>query len=395
MIETCSNKFCMFLRIFMLIFFSLALAASGKETKSSVPPTLNDVQNKLIAKGALLVDASTGKILFEKNADTTFIPASTVKLMTALLVYEQTKLKGNMIISRGDVRVEPSHIPLRIGEKVSVFDLVHTLLIGSDNDSAMALARKVGGSVPRFVDIMNLRAQQLGCKSTKFINPHGLPDKNRQCTTPRDLYLIFQKVISIPELRRIMQIKNYTLRTRVGVQNVRNHNKLLGKYSGMGPAKTGWTYASRHTYAASATRHGKELHLILLNSSNKWDDARLLFDYGFSALAVPFDAQDVQLVDASSNPQDHLDDEEEDMKNVANTTEEKRSEPEAKNDVAIAKFTPKPQNNTISYKIRKGDSFAVIARRNGCKTEDIQSLNPKVNSRSLRPGQIIFLPAKQ
>src|SRR3989339_329689 len=110
MIETCSNKFCMFLRIFMLIFFSLALAASGKETKSSVPPTLNDVQNKLIAKGALLVDASTGKILFEKNADTTFIPASTVKLMTALLVYEQTKLKGNMIISRGDVRVEPSHI---------------------------------------------------------------------------------------------------------------------------------------------------------------------------------------------------------------------------------------------------------------------------------------------
>ena len=245
---------------------------------------LDKLKEEIKAQAVILEDAATGEILFQKKTRTPYPPASTVKLMTGLLVYEHTGLKGDIIISKKDTWVEPSHVPLRPGEKVSVSDMVHTLLIGSDNDSAMALARHVAGSVPKFVRLMNLRAKQLGCTNTTFANPHGLPVKGRHVITAHDLMLVFKKTLEIPKFRKIMSTKYFQLRTRVGSQRVKNHNKLLGKYEGMGPAKTGWTYASKHTYAASATRDGRELLLVLLKSPNKWKDARALFDYGFDHL---------------------------------------------------------------------------------------------------------------
>jgi D-alanyl-D-alanine carboxypeptidase len=259
------------------------LLAAGFSTAGSLraAATLGELKQGVNARAVLLQDAETGEVVYARNETAAYPPASTVKLLTALLVWEKTKLQGNLTVAKSDTYVEPSHIPLIPGEVVSVRDLAMSLLIGSDNDSAAALARHAGGSVPEFAKLMNQRARMLGCTNSNFINPHGLPVKG-QYTTARDLMRIFNAVLAVPELREICQMKGFTLKTRAGSQWVKNHNKLLGQMAGMGPAKTGWTYSSRHTYAASIFREGRELRLTILNSKNKWHDTELLVGYGFS-----------------------------------------------------------------------------------------------------------------
>ncbi len=267
----------------ILSFVCFSSAASAKTTTNIVCKNTDEVNKYIFAKSALLINPQSGGVIFSKNSRTTYPPASTVKLMTALLTYEKTGLLGTVTIQKQDTLVEPSRIPLTPGEKVPVIYLVKALLIGSDNDAALALARHVGGSTENFTEMMNDRAKLLGCSNTMFKNPNGLPSSG-QGTTAIDLLRIFQKVVSIPELRQICMTKTFTLKTAAGVQSIRNHNLLLGVYDGMGPAKTGWTRSSQHTYAASAYRNGNELQLIILNSKNKWVDAKILFDYGFRVL---------------------------------------------------------------------------------------------------------------
>ena len=268
-----------FSSLFLLLASLLLIAGPCSAARPAA-----SLDETILARAALLFDASTGKEIYARNPDTPYPPASTTKLMTALLLYEKKGLGGSMRITPADTGVEPSHIPLVAGETISISDLVHALLISSDNDAAMAIARYVAGSSSAFVDQMNQRAVALGCTRTRFANPNGLPAPN-EYTTAHDLHKIFQKVLTIPELRQIMRMKSYTIETESGTHNLKNHNRLLGLYPGMGPAKTGWTLSSRHTYAASASRDGRELHLIILNSKDKWPDAVALFNYGFANLA--------------------------------------------------------------------------------------------------------------
>jgi D-alanyl-D-alanine carboxypeptidase (penicillin-binding protein 5/6) len=262
-----------------LLLLQPSPAGAAARTDARMLPDQN-----VLARSALLVDAASGRVLFQRNPTEPLPPASTLKLLTALLVYERTQLKGEVVVQRADTLVEPSRIPLRPGETVPVKTLVQSLLIGSDNDSALALARYTGGTVDKFVALMNARARELGCNASVFKTPNGLPAPG-QVTTACDLLRIFQAAIAVPELRDICRTPILKLRTAVGLQTLRNHNKLLGVYPGMGPAKTGWTFRSKHTYAASAARDGHELHLILLDSANSWADARTLFDFGFGQLS--------------------------------------------------------------------------------------------------------------
>jgi serine-type D-Ala-D-Ala carboxypeptidase (penicillin-binding protein 5/6) len=266
--------------LLVLLGLLLSSPAAHATTRSYTP---EQVRNLVQARAALLIDQSTGRILYQRNIDAPYPPASTTKLMTALVVYETKGLGGTITVRSVDTRVQPSVVPLVAGETVPVIDLVGSMLIGSDNDAAMSLARYAGGNVDNFVQMMNARARSLGCTKTRFTNPHGLYEKGVSVTA-RDLRRIFDQAIAIPSLRRLCETKNYQLNTAKGPQIVKNHNKLLGLYPGMGPAKTGWTMASRHTYAASVSRDGRELHLIILNSPDKWKDATLLFDYGFENL---------------------------------------------------------------------------------------------------------------
>ncbi len=233
------------------------------------------------AEAALLFDVKSRKVLYARNIHTPLPPASTTKIMTALVAYEANRgLDGNVTITRSDTQVVPTHIPLIPGETVPLRTLVRSLLVSSSNDAAQAIARHIAGSVPAFANMMNKKAREIGCSRTRFINPHGLPAEG-QLTTASDLLIIFQHALRYPELREMMTTTGFHLQTRSGRRYMKNHNLLLGRYYGMGPAKTGWTRSSRHTYAASATREGREIHLIILNSPDKWSDARELFDFGF------------------------------------------------------------------------------------------------------------------
>jgi D-alanyl-D-alanine carboxypeptidase (penicillin-binding protein 5/6) len=239
--------------------------------------------DEIKARGALLVEARTGEVLYARNPDEHLLPASTTKLMTALIVYEKIGMRGNVTIVEDDTRVEPSSVPLIPGETVSVNKLFHALLIESANDSARALGRYVAGTTNAFVQMMNERALAMGLFNTHFYNPNGLPaPSGTHYTSCADLMRIFRAVIAHPELRAICSTKEYRLTTEAKTQILRNHNRLLGVYPGMGPAKTGWTVASQHTYAASVTRNGRELLLTLLDSPNKWRDAEILFNWGFA-----------------------------------------------------------------------------------------------------------------
>jgi D-alanyl-D-alanine carboxypeptidase len=237
----------------------------------------------IAARGAELVDAQTGEVLYARNPDGRFLPASTTKLMTALIVYEKLKgFNGSVTIQEND-RAEPSNIPVVPGETISVDKLFHALLIESANDSARALGRSIAGSTEAFVGMMNQRALAMGLFNTHFNNPNGLPaPSGTHYTSCADLMKIFQRVIAYPELARICSTKEYTIATASGTHTFRNHNRLLGYYPGMGPAKTGWTVASRHTYACAVTQNGHTLLLTLLDSPNKWLDAQILFNWGFA-----------------------------------------------------------------------------------------------------------------
>jgi D-alanyl-D-alanine carboxypeptidase len=247
------------------------------------------------ARATLLMDAQTGEVLYARSPDERLLPASTTKLMTALIVYEKLGLRGSVTIAEED-RAEPSNVPLIPGETVSVDKLFHALLIESANDSARALGRAVAGSNAAFVEMMNQRALTLGCFNTHFANPNGLPaPAGTHYTSCHDLMIIFRAVIAYPDLRKMLSTKEYVITTASGTHFLHNHNLLLGRYPGMGPAKTGWTEAARHTYAAAASRteNGKtrELLLIILDSPDKWTDAQILFNWGFAQTPPPVPAE--------------------------------------------------------------------------------------------------------
>ena len=335
------------------------------------------------AKAALLVDAQSGRVLYAKDANAQFAPASTIKLLTALLVWERTKLQGAVQVAAADTYVEPSHIPLRSGERVTVDDLTHALLIGSDNDSAMALARYTGGSAGQFVTLMNARAKQLGCVGTVVKNPHGLPVKG-QYTTAADMLKIFQAVLAVPALREICSTPRYRLTTEIGSQTIKNHNKLLGAYDGMGPAKTGWTASSRHTYAAAAVRNGRELHLIILNSPNKWNDAKALFDFGFNETKP----EPVRPVLVAANGQ---------TAPIADTPVAAAKPAPARLDVAAinpgsASAQPANSKGLTVYKVKKGDTLSSICRRFDVSMKLVLQHNNLPNPHVINPGLILYIP---
>ncbi len=363
--------------------------AAGRDTH----PLERDINSLVRAKSALLVDEKTGEVIFARNAGKELPPASTVKMLTALLVYETKGLGGTVLITSDD-KAEPSNVPLIPGETVAVRDLVYSLLLGSDNDSAIALARYTGGNVTNFINMMNNRAIRLGCRNSNFKTPNGLPTPG-QYTTSEDLMKIFEAFVRVPELRRIASTKTYFLKTAARSQTLKNHNKLLGVYSGMGPAKTGWTYTSRHTYAAAATRNGRELHLTILDTPNKWADATALFDYGFAHLpadpTVPatttavtaptpatLAAPAVPTAPAAVTP--------------AVTAPAPAPAPAVAPTVPAAApaETPRPANQT--HVIRRGETLSSIAQVYDCSVSKLTRVNQISDPRTLQPGQKLIIP---
>jgi len=240
----------------------------------------------LAARSAIVLDAKTGEALFERRPDVHMYPASTTKVLTAIVAIESGKLDETVTIRSSDIRVQPSIVGLHVGERITLRALVYGLLLRSGNDAALAIARYVGGgSRAKFYQMMNEKAADIGCTGTHFTNPHGLPDRNHY-TTARDLGQIMVYAMKNEEFRTVTSTKRYVCKSSRGTRTMINKNKLLRTYPGATGGKPGYTRAAQQTLVASAKRSDRELVVVCLHSIGRalWTDATHLFDFGFNRL---------------------------------------------------------------------------------------------------------------
>jgi serine-type D-Ala-D-Ala carboxypeptidase (penicillin-binding protein 5/6) len=246
----------------------------------------------VVAQSAAVVDSYSGDFLFAKNENAKQYPASSTKILTALIVIESGDLDHLVTVDLADTKVEPSSLSLKPGEQYTRRQLLFGLLLKSANDVAMALARDNAGSVSAFAEKMNLRAAQLGATSSHFVNPHGLHDPNHY-TTAHDLVLIGRAAMQQPLFREIVSTVYYTWRAPSGqIDQLRNHNRLLRHFAGCNGLKTGYTRIAQQVLVSSALRGGHEVISVVLHTDKPgiWDDSKALLSYGLIKLGCPADA---------------------------------------------------------------------------------------------------------
>ncbi|MHB8896471.1 MAG: D-alanyl-D-alanine carboxypeptidase family protein [Candidatus Geothermincolia bacterium] len=238
------------------------------------------------ANAAVLTDAESGRMLYEKNAHEKLPMASTTKMMTALVVRSRCKLKDQVEITPEAANVGEEAINLVPGEKLTVEQLLNVMLIQSANDAAFALAQHAGGSMEGFSGLMNKMAAEIGAKDSHFTNPHGL-DQAGHYSSAYDLAVIGRALMQDPVLAKMVSTPKYSIPmpgqpwNRVAV----GHNEILTRYTGADGIKTGYTAKAGFCLVASARRDGKSLIAVALNSSHRADDVTALFNYGFTNTA--------------------------------------------------------------------------------------------------------------
>lgn len=235
----------------------------------------------LSAEKAILVDAATGRVLYEKNADERSLIASTTKIMTALVVCEQCNVLDRMRIPKEAVGIEGSSMYLQEGEVLTLQELLYGLMLHSGNDAAVALAIYCGGTVEGFAEMMNDKARVLGMTQSHFENPNGL-DSPGHYSTARDLAILASYAMKNPIFYKTVSTKTVT----VGNRYLRNHNKLLWQVAGADGVKTGYTKAAGRILVSSATRDGRRLIAVTINDPDDWNDHGALLEDGFSRYQV-------------------------------------------------------------------------------------------------------------
>ncbi len=261
------------------------------------------------AQKAILMDAQTGRVIYEKDAYSQSLIASTTKIMTALIVCEQCNVLDRMRIPKEAVGIEGSSMYLKEGEVLTIQELLYGLMLHSGNDAAIALAIYCGGTVEGFVQLMNDKAYRLGLTGTHFENPNGL-DSPGHYSTARDLAVLTAYAMQNPIFTQTVSTKT----VRVGERSLQNHNKLLWRVDGVDGVKTGYTKAAGRILVSSAQRDGRRLICVTINDGNDWADHQLLLEDGFrrytnrtivsagdvlgSRTVIGGDAESVQLVAA-------------------------------------------------------------------------------------------------
>ena len=236
----------------------------------------------LSAKSAVVIDSQNGGILYSKNANLKLPPASTTKVMTALIAIEKLPFQREIPISLYASNVAPSKAGLTPGAHYKAIDLVIATLVASSNDAAVALAEAISGDEKEFVKLMNQKAKSLGMNDTKFINATGLNEKGQiQYSTAMDLTRLMRIAAKNKFLDRIMGFKTSTIRGDDGkVIVIRSHNKMLWRTPKFVKGKTGWTYASRHTFVGTDYASDKKITFALLHSKKPWVDIERLATFG-------------------------------------------------------------------------------------------------------------------
>ena len=295
-------------KIFSLIIFAIILCSTFSYTLAvTLAEKTNELEKNLSSEAVLLMEASTGKVVYEKNGYEKKYPASTTKIMTAILAIEHCNLNETATASEFAINSVPSGYStanIQIGETLSVKDLLYALMLQSANESAVILAEHVSGSQEAFANLMNEKAKELGCKNTHFINPNGIHNENHY-TTAYDLALIAQYAMKNQTFRDIVKTTSFTLpattsypsesRTYANTNNLiiydaRNRpDNYYYKYAT--GVKTGYTSAAKNCLVASAEKNGIEYISVVLGASityestgsvsHRYVDTISLFDYAF------------------------------------------------------------------------------------------------------------------
>ncbi len=228
------------------------------------------------ARSAILMDADSGRIIYEKNPDERSLIASTTKIMTALVVCEQCNILDRVQVMPEAVGIEGSSMYLREGEILTVQELLYGLMLHSGNDAAVALAIYCGGTVEGFVALMNDEARRLGLENTHFENPNGLDNENHY-STAQDLAKLSAYAMKNEIFAKTVSTKSM----RIGERYLTNHNKLLWRYEGADGVKTGYTKAAGRILVSSAQRNGRRLVAVTIHAPDDWNDHVALLDTGF------------------------------------------------------------------------------------------------------------------
>lgn len=262
--------------ILIILLFSISEPVYGiQEVAKQDPPPVS-------AQNAILIEANSGEVLYEKNASDKAYPASITKIMTALLAIENGTLDKKVKVSSNASGVEGSSIYLASGEMISLRDLIYGLMLRSGNDAATAISEEIGGSKDNFVVMMNKKARELGAYNTHFMNPSGLHDKEHY-TTAEDMALIASAAMKNKEFKKVASTKSWVTDRGEGKYNYfYNKNKVVYQYNGGTGIKIGYTKAAGRTLVASSEKNGMELICVVMNAPDWFQDTYKLMDYAYS-----------------------------------------------------------------------------------------------------------------
>ena len=228
------------------------------------------------AQSAILMDAESGRVLYELDADTRSRIASTTKIMTGLLACETLALDAEYAVPAEAVGIEGSSMYLHPGETYTVEELLYGMMLASGNDAATALACHTAGSIEAFAQLMNDKAAELGLENTAFRNPHGL-DADGHHSTAHDLAVLACYAMQNEQFRTIVSTNSIT----IGTQTYTNHNRLLRTYPGALGVKTGYTEAAGRILVSCAQRDNTQFVCVTISDPNDWDDHTRLLDWAF------------------------------------------------------------------------------------------------------------------
>lgn len=283
----------------MVLFFAEAPIVAEQKTQNQAEPLIS-------AKSAVLIEGTTGKLLFEKEKDQERMIASVTKVMTLLLIYEKLdegsiSMEDQVIVSEHAASMGGSQVWLEQGEVQTVENLIKCIVISSANDAAVAMAEFISGSEEAFVSMMNQRAKQLGMEHTHYLNCCGLDDgiTTGQYSSAYDVALVSRELMmKHPQIQKYTMTRSDTLihHTRRGDKELglQNTNKLLRYYDGITGLKTGSTSKAGYCFSASATRDGVVLFAVVLGEEHpkeRFEDTRKLLDYGFATTFVYSDKE--------------------------------------------------------------------------------------------------------
>lgn len=268
-------------------------------TSSASTPT------SLYAKAYCVIDADSGRILCGKQENEQMPMASTTKIMTCILALESGRLDDTVTVSSYAASMPDVQLNIREGETYCLRDLLYSLMLESHNDTAVAIAEHLGGSVEGFAEMMNKKAAELGCTDTHFVTPNGL-DADEHYTTAKELCVIAAYAIQNKDFLKVIATPSYSFHDQAGKRSftVNNHDAFLRQYPGAIGVKTGFTGKAGYCFCGAAKQKGKILVSAVLacgwppNKTYKWADTKKLMNYGFNGyekVDIPINTEEISL----------------------------------------------------------------------------------------------------